>query len=102
MKYSLERLELNGSNQAVRKYTKPEVLVIGDFLNRELSTNEANDIFKIMELRNGIKSTIISTQLEPKEWHVQLGGNILADSILDRILPSAYKLILSGPSRRGL
>ena len=78
------------------------MLVIDDFLNRKLSTNEANDIFKIMELRNGIKTTIISTQLEPKEWHVQLGGNILADSILDRILPSAYKLILSGPSRRGL
>ena len=99
---NLERLELNDSNQAIRKYAKPEVLVIDDFLNRKLSTNEANDIFKIMELRNGIKTTIISTQLEPKEWHVQSGGNILADSILDRILPSAYKLILSGPSRRGL
>ena len=90
---NLGRLELNDSNQTIREYVKPEALVIDDFFKSKAKYEWGNDIFKIMELRNWIKKTIISTQLESKEWRVQLGDNILADSILDRILPSAYKLI---------
>lgn len=45
-------------------------------------------------------SIIISSQLEISEWHKQLGGNILADGVLDRLFSSAYKIILSGDSLR--
>ena len=50
--------------------------------------------------RNGSKSTIIASQLEPVEWHNNFGASQLADSILDRIVSHAYKIILSGDSLR--
>ena len=95
-----ERLLNGDTSRSIRKFIKPEVLVIDDFLNQRLSDKECVDLFKIMEYRCGTSSTIITSQLEPKEWHRNLGGGILADSILDRVTASAYKLILSGDSLR--
>ena len=95
-----ERLITGDSTKSVMKFSKPEVLVIDDFANTPLSETEAIDLFKIMEYRYGHRSTIISSQLEPKEWHKKIPNGILADSILDRIVSNSYKLILSGDSRR--
>ena len=65
-----------------------------------MSEEDALQIFKVMEYRYGNKSTIIASQLEPKEWHRNLGASLLADSILDRIVSNSYKIILSGDSLR--
>lgn len=95
-----ERLITGDSTKSVMKFSKPEVLVIDDFANTSLSETEAIDLFKIMGYRYGNRSTIIASQLEPKEWHKRIPNGILADSILDRIISNSYKLILSGDSRR--
>ena len=83
-----------------RRYITPDVLVIDDFANVKMSEEDALQIFKVMEYRYGNKSTIIASQLEPKEWHRNLGASLLADSILDRIVSNSYKIILSGDSLR--
>lgn len=83
-----------------RRYLNPDVLVIDDFANTRLSEEDALQIFKVMEYRYGCKSTIIASQLEPSEWHRNFGASQLADSILDRIVSNAYKIILSGESLR--
>jgi DNA replication protein DnaC len=95
-----DRLMNGDSYKSIRKLVKPDVLVIDDFMNQKLTDRECIDLFKIMEYREGKKSTIVASQLEPKEWHKNLGGNILADSILDRITSNAFKLTLSGDSMR--
>ena len=95
-----ERLLTGDSQNIIKKLIKPEVLVIDDLMNQRLSEKECIDLFKILEYRTGCKTTIFASQLEPKEWHANLGGNILADSILDRATASAYKLTLSGDSLR--
>ncbi len=93
--------QVNGDTlKSIKKYTKPEVLVIDDFLNTKLTERECTDLFKIIEYRAHSKSTIIVSQLDPQEWHKNLGGSILADSILDRLTAGSYKLILSGESLR--
>ena len=74
----------------------PDVLVIDDFANTRMSEDEALQIFKVMEYRYGFKTAIIPSQLEPAEWHKNFGSSQLADSILDRIVSNAYKIILSG------
>ena len=38
----------------------------------------------------------INTQFMPEGWHERLGGSALADSILDRIIPSAYTMRIDG------
>ena len=40
----------------------------------------------LMELRYDTASTAFATQLATKEWHRQLGGDTIADAILDRIV----------------
>ena len=76
------------------------LIIIDDFLISPILPNDVMELFKIMEFRYNKKSTIIVSQLEPKEWHKSLGANTIADSILDRITPNAYTLILSGKSLR--
>ena len=83
-----------------RRYVSPDVLVIDDFANTRMSEDDALQIFKVMEYRYGFKTTIIASQLEPAEWHKNFGSSQLADSILDRIVSNAYKIILSGDSLR--
>ena len=83
-----------------RRYITPDVLVIDDFANVKMSEEDALQIFKVMEYRYSNKSTIIASQLEPKEWHRNMGASLLADSILDRIVSNSYKIILSGDSLR--
>ena len=91
-----ERLLSGDTVKSINKYVKPDVLVIDDFMNQKLTERECIDLFKILEYREGHGSTIVASQLEPKEWHRNLGGNILADSILDRVTAKAYKLTLAG------
>lgn len=88
------------STRVIKRYAKPDVLIIDDFLISPILPNDVMELFKIMEFRYNKKSTIIVSQLEPKEWHKSLGANTIADSILDRITPNAYTLILSGKSLR--
>ena len=98
---NIERAAYKDSFRAIEKYIRPEVLVIDDFLNRELSDDECIDLFKITEKRYGLKSTIYISQFDYKEWHKALRSSPLADSIIDRIKPNSYRLILQGPSLRG-
>ncbi|MFR8992014.1 MAG: ATP-binding protein [Fusobacterium sp.] len=65
-----------------------------------LNERECFDLFTLLDYRMSNGSIIISSQLEISEWHKQLGGNILADGVLDRLSSSAYKIILSGDSLR--
>lgn len=82
------------------RYVKPDVLVIDDFANIAVGERDSMEIFKLMEYRYGVKTTIIASQLDPSEWHRNFGGGILADSILDRIISNSYKVILGGESLR--
>ena len=43
-------------------------------------------LLELMELRYDTASTAFATQLATKEWHRQLGGDTIADAILDRIV----------------
>lgn len=90
-----ERLLSGETTKTIRKYVKPEVLVIDDFMNTSLNEKESLDLFKILEYRNLNSTTIIASQLEPKEWYYKIANPILADSLLDIVTEGALKLILS-------
>jgi len=58
------------------------------------------DLLEIVEDRYGSRSTIVTSQLDPKLWHDYLADPTLADAICDRVLNNAHRLVLKGPSRR--
>ena len=60
----------------------------------------ARDLLEILEDRYGDRSTIITSQLPPAQWHDYLADATLADAICDRVLHNAHRMVLKGPSRR--
>ena len=91
---------IGNETKILKKYSRMDVLIIDDFLLNGLNEQETMDVFKVMEMRYGHRSTVICSQLEPSEWHQKLGSGQLADSILDRIIPNSYELVLYGDSLR--
>lgn len=77
-----------------------DVLVIDDFALVPLQDAERRDLLEILEDRYATRSTIITSQLDPKGWHEAIGDPTLADAICDRLLHNSYRLVLKGPSRR--
>ena len=55
-----------------------------------ISTQNSIDLSEIMEAREGRRATMISSQLEPDEWHLRMEGEPMADPILSRIATSVF------------
>jgi len=82
------------------RIARVDVLVLDDFAISPVKDDERRDLLEILEDRHGTRSTIVSSQLPPSEWHDYLADPTLADAICDRIVHHAHRLVLKGPSRR--
>lgn len=82
------------------RIARVDVLVIDDFAISPVKDDERRDLLEVLEDRHGTRSTIVTSQLAPAEWHDYLADPTLADAICDRILHHAHRLVLQGPSRR--
>ena len=65
-----------------------------------ITTQNAVDLFEIMEARENRCATLIASQLEPNEWYLRIEGELMADSILNRIATGARYIDLEGPNMR--
>ncbi len=77
-----------------------DVLLIDDFGIAPLTDPERRDLLEILEDRYEARATIITSQLDPKHWHEYLTDPTTADAICDRVLHTAHRIALKGPSRR--
>ena len=82
------------------KLARTDVLLIDDFALAPLQDYERRDLLEILEDRYGTRSTIITSQLPPTQYHDYIGEPTLADSICDRLLHNSHRIVLQGPSRR--
>jgi DNA replication protein DnaC len=82
------------------KLKKVQLLILDDFGVSPLKAAEARDLLEIVEDRMNLSSTIITSQLEVKNWHGYLHNATIADAILDRIVHNAYKIEIEGDSQR--
>jgi DNA replication protein DnaC len=82
------------------KLARLDVLIVDDGGLAPVQDPERRDLLEILEDRYGTRSTIITSQLPPAQWHDYLGEATLADAICDRLLHNAHRLVLKGPSRR--
>ncbi len=64
------------------------------------SDAERRDFLEISEDRYQIRPTILTSQLPVAQWHTQIGDPTLADSILDRLVHNAHRLVMRGESMR--
>ena len=77
-----------------------DVLVLDDFAIQPITDVQRSDLLEVLEDRYGMRSTIVTSQLDPKNWHDYLADPTLADAICDRLLSNAHRVVLKGPSRR--
>jgi DNA replication protein DnaC len=82
------------------KLARLDVLLIDDWGLAPVQDAERRDLLEILEDRYGVRSTIITSQLPPAQWHDYLSDATLADAICDRLLHNAHRIVLKGPSRR--
>jgi len=82
--------------QLMKQYQKYSLMILDEFLLVPTTDTEQRDLLELMESRCGNSSTIICSQFLPEGWHERLGGSAIADSILDRIIPSSYTMTIKG------
>lgn len=74
------------------RFAKADVLVLDDWGLAPMQERNRLDMLEILEDRDGIKSTIVTSQLPPEKWHDQIGDPTVADAILDRIVHRAHTI----------
>lgn len=99
----IKMARLDGSyTKTLAKISKFKLLLLDDFGVSPLKGDEINDLFEIIEERTLNGSIIITAQLPIKEWHAYLGNQTIADAMMDRLIHTAHKIELNGPSMRKL
>ena len=84
----------------LKSIAKTSIIILDDFGVTPMDEEKRQDLFEIIEDRQGTGSTIVTTQLPIELWHKYLGGGMLGDSICDRLARNAHKIKLTGPSNR--
>src|SRR5207249_49898 len=76
--------------RVLTKLARFDVLVIDDWGLAPVQEQERRDLLEILEDRYGTRSTIVTSQLPPAQWHEHIGDATLADAIRDRPLHHAH------------
>lgn len=86
--------------ERIDEFKKVKLLIMDDFMTTPMSTENAIDLFEILEAREQTGATLIASQLEPDEWYLRIEGELMADSILGRVGSTARYLDIDGPNMR--
>lgn len=89
-----KRQTLDGYSNYRRTLLKTDVLILDDLGAFELSSEQTEILYCVLEDRYTECSTIITSQMPFKEWHEFIGSDNVADAILDRVVHNAHKLEL--------
>ena len=84
----------------LRRLAKTAVLIVDDFGLEVLNAAQRRDFLEVLEDRHGNTSTIITSQLDTKDWFPIIGDDTIADAVCDRLVHNAHKVKLNGESLR--
>lgn len=97
----LHQSRADGSRlKLLAKFAKAQVLIVDDILLTPFADQERADFLEIVEDRHGRASTVLTSQLPTKNWHVAMGEPTLADALCDRLFHNAFKIEMRGESLR--
>jgi DNA replication protein DnaC len=96
---SLSKIDGSYTN-LIKRFARHKLLILDDFGISPITTDDATHLFEIIEARNQMASTIITSQLPVKDWYGYLQNNTIADAMLDRIVNSSHRVFLDGDSLR--
>lgn len=79
-------------SKTVKKLANYDLLIIDEWLADNPSDQEVKYLLEIFEKRYDTRPTIFCTQRRVSDWHIRLGGGIMADAILDRIVHNSITI----------
>ena len=91
---------LNESAKVLRKYLKPDLLIIDDMGLKKLPKQAGEYLFEIIMRRYELRSTIMTSNRPLDEWGKLIGDVPTATAILDRFLSRANIIQIVGKSYR--
>ena len=77
-----------------KKYQKPALLILDEWLLYQLKESEARDLLEIAEARYKKGSMIFCSQFDVPGWRDKIGSPIIADAICDRIVHDSYRIVI--------
>ncbi|MYF68509.1 MAG: AAA family ATPase [Proteobacteria bacterium] len=83
-----------------RRLARVDLLAIDDFGLASFTAEGRRDLLDVVERRERGKSTLVASQVPSDRWHAIIGEPTIADAIVDRLVNSAYRIQLDGPSMR--
>lgn len=89
-----------GDDSFIKKYLRPELLIIDDMGLKQLPRKSGEYLFEIIMRRYETRSTIMTSNRPIEEWGKLLGDVPSATAILDRFLHHAEIIKISGKSYR--
>ena len=92
IEYDEEKTIHGNAKRLIKRYGGYGLLIIDEWLMNEASDEELHLIMEIIEKRYDCHSTIFCTQYKKENWHERLGGGVLADAIMDRIIHNAVSV----------
>lgn len=84
----------------LRKIEKSDLLILDDFGLNSFDSIVRTSLMDIVESKYDKSSIIITTQIPVKCWHELIGEGTIADAILDRLVNSSHRIVLTGESMR--
>jgi DNA replication protein DnaC len=87
-------------DQELRRLIRVDLLILDDFALQAFDHQETQDIYELIVERHRRASLVVVSNREPVEWLATMADPLLAQSAVDRLLNSAFELVLDGDSYR--
>jgi DNA replication protein DnaC len=84
----------------LKSLARAELLILDDWGLATMTSQQGRDILEIVDDRHGRASTIVTSQLPVENWHDVIPDPTVADAVLDRLVHTAYRIVLKGESLR--
>jgi DNA replication protein DnaC len=91
---------LKGEDDTLRRYLKPDLLIIDDMGLKQLPRNAGEHLFEIVMRRYENRSTMMTSNRPIEEWGKLIADVPSATAILDRMLHHAEIINITGKSYR--
>ena len=79
----------------MKRYLKPDLLLIDDFAMKELTLKQAEDFYELVNERCHTGSMVLASNRSPKDWYPLFPNPVLAEGILDRLVNKAHHVVLT-------
>lgn len=91
---------LSQDDRTMRKYLKPDLLIIDDMGMKQLPRRSGEYLFEIIHRRYELRSTMMTSNRPLEDWGKLIGDVPTATAILDRFLHHAEIITITGRSYR--